>query len=79
MLAPQDGQYTFSTLSDDGVQLWVNGQLLIDDWNTQGPTWESGTITLQAGQLYDLTLNYFQNWDGDCAYLDWSYPGRRSN
>src|SRR6185436_19422079 len=25
--------YTFTTTSDDGVRLWVNGQLLIDQWN----------------------------------------------
>src|SRR5438552_17283530 len=25
--------YTFYTQSDDGVRLWINGQLIIDDWN----------------------------------------------
>ncbi len=26
------GTYTFYTTADDGIRLWVNGQLLIDDW-----------------------------------------------
>ncbi len=30
--------YTFSTTSDDGVRLWVNGALLIDQWNDHAPT-----------------------------------------
>ncbi len=29
---------TFDVLADDGVKLWVNGQLLIDGWPTSPPT-----------------------------------------
>ena len=32
VLAPVTGTYTFTTTSDDGVRLYVNGQLLIDNW-----------------------------------------------
>ena len=30
--------YTFYTTTDDGVRLWVNGQLLIDEWVDQSAT-----------------------------------------
>jgi hypothetical protein len=30
--APSSGVYTFYTQSDDGVRLWLGGQLLIDNW-----------------------------------------------
>lgn len=30
--------YTFTTLSDDGVRLWVDGQLVVDSWIPQGAT-----------------------------------------
>ncbi len=40
--------YTFYTTTDDGVRLWVNGQLLIDDWVDQSATTMSGSITLNA-------------------------------
>jgi acid phosphatase type 7 len=52
--------YTFSTVSNDGVRLWVGGQLLIDDWVDHPPTQKSGTITLQAGQWYPITLEYYE-------------------
>jgi hypothetical protein len=32
------GTYTFTTASDDGQRLWVNGALLIDDWASHGVT-----------------------------------------
>jgi uncharacterized repeat protein (TIGR03806 family) len=69
-----DETYTFSTTTDDGVMLWVNGQLLINDWNDQAPTTESGTITLSAQQRYNIQMDYYQNGGGAVAQLFWSSP-----
>jgi len=66
--------YTFSTTTDDGVRLWVNGQLLIDHWSPQSPTTWSGSINLQADQLYAIEMDYFQATGGAEAYLYWSSP-----
>ena len=66
--------YTFYTTTDDGVRLWVNGQLLIDHWVPQSPTTWSGSITLQAQQLYSIELDYFQAGGGAVASLAWSSP-----
>ena len=66
--------YTFYTTTDDGVRLWVNGQLLIDEWVDQGPTEWSGTIALNAGVKYPITMEYYENTGGASAQLDWSSP-----
>ena len=66
--------YTFTTLCDDGVRLWVNGQLLVDDWTDHPPTENSGTITLLAGQKYDVKMEYFENGGGAVAKLSWASP-----
>ena len=68
--------YTFYTTADDGVRLWVNGQLLIDQWQPQGPTEWSGSLALNAGQTYPLVLEYFQATGGAVAQLAWSSPSR---
>jgi glucose/arabinose dehydrogenase len=64
--------YTFYTRSDDGARLWVNGQLLIDKWIDQAATEYSGSITLVAGQKYDIKMEYYQNGGGSSARLQWS-------
>jgi hypothetical protein len=64
--------YTFYTTSDDGARLWVNSQLVVDSWVDQGPTEHSGTITLTAGQKYDIKMEYYENTGGTCAKLSWS-------
>ena len=66
--------YTFYTTTDDGARLWVNGQLLIDEWQPQAATEWSGSIALNAGQNYALTLEYFQATGDAVAQLAWSSP-----
>ena len=56
--------YTFYTRVDDGVRLWVNGQLIIDRWMDQAPTTWSGSIALKAQQLYNVRMDYYENGGG---------------
>jgi len=64
--------YTFYTVSDDGIRLWVNGALLVDNWTNQGATEKSGTITLVAGQKYDIVIEYYENAGEAVTKLYWS-------
>jgi hypothetical protein len=64
--------YTFRTYTDDGVRLWVDGQLIIDDWNYQYATWSEGSIALQAGEAYSIRMEYFQGAEDSIAVLEWS-------
>jgi uncharacterized repeat protein (TIGR03806 family) len=66
--------YTFYATADDGVRLWVNGQLLVNGWIDQGPTTYQGVIALKAQQLYTLRMEYYQNGGGAEAVLAWSSP-----
>jgi glucose/arabinose dehydrogenase len=64
--------YRFHTVTEGGVRLWVNGLLLINDWNDSGPRERSGTITLTAGQRYDLKLEYKETNGTAAIQLQWS-------
>jgi hypothetical protein len=64
--------YTFYTQSDDGVRLWVNGQLLVDNWTAHASTENSGTLAVTAGQKYDITMEYYQGSGGGIAQLSWA-------
>jgi uncharacterized repeat protein (TIGR03806 family) len=67
--------YTFTTIADDGVRLWVNGRLLVDDWTTHSSAaTNSGSITLNAQQLYNIQMDYFQSNGDAVAQLLWSSP-----
>lgn len=64
--------YTFFTSSDDGIRLWVNGQKLIDNWTEHSATENFATIDLQAGQKYDIKLEYFEQQGLAVSKLLWS-------
>jgi fibronectin type 3 domain-containing protein len=66
--------YTFYTESDDGVRLWVNGQLIIDNWTDHAPTENRAAIALLAGQKYDIKMEFYENGGGATAQLLWSSP-----
>jgi hypothetical protein len=66
--------YTFYTRSDDGVRLWVDGQLLVDNWTDHSATENSGKIDLVAGNTYSLQMEYYENTGGAIAELRWSSP-----
>lgn len=64
--------YTFYTTSDDGVRLWVNDVLLVDNWKDHSVTTNSGTINLEAGQLYSIKMEFYDNCCAAEASLSWS-------
>jgi hypothetical protein len=64
--------YTFYTVSEDGVRLWVNNQLLIDHWTEHAATEDSGTIAMVAGQKYDIKIEYYENAGLASMKLSWS-------
>ena len=71
--APYTGTYTFYTISDDGVRLWVNGAQLVNHWNNHAAYEDRGTISLTAGQRYAIRMEYYENTGGATARLLWSH------
>lgn len=65
--------YQFRTRTDDGVRLYIDGALVIDRWVDQGPTnRDSAAIALNAGQQYEIVMEYYENGGGAVAQLLWS-------
>jgi len=71
----EDGPYTFLTRTDDGLRLWVDDELIIDNWTSHAPTWDtSEEIELTAGETYTIVMEYFENTGGAAAELWWQTP-----
>lgn len=68
--------YTLSTQSNDGVRLWLDGQLLIDHWTRHDTTEDSATVALQAGRAYALRMEFFEQSGTATARLAWSSAHR---
>jgi hypothetical protein len=76
-LTPQFTEhYTFHTVTDDGVRLYLNTNLLIDAWNEQPQSRDhvSVPMVLYAGLKYDFRMEMFDNAARAVAKLYWSSP-----
>ncbi|NII27411.1 hypothetical protein HB364_20140 [Pseudoflavitalea sp. X16] len=67
--------YTFYLGSGGGHRLWIDGKLILDSWVEHYPdSFKSIPITLVAGQLYDIKLEYFNTSGGTGMGLLWTSP-----
>jgi glucose/arabinose dehydrogenase len=72
-IAPKYSEkYTFTTSTDDGVRLWIDDNLIVDRFMLRSNNNNRGEIFLQAGQKYNLKLEYFENLGLASSQLFWS-------
>jgi PKD repeat protein len=64
------GNYRFYTRVDDGVRLWVDGSLIINQWRDSAPTTYSADIYLSGG-WHNLRMEYYERTSGAIAQLAW--------
>eukprot|EP01097_Dermamoeba_algensis_P005959 TRINITY_DN3750_c0_g1_i2.p1 TRINITY_DN3750_c0_g1~~TRINITY_DN3750_c0_g1_i2.p1 ORF type:complete len:446 (-),score=109.13 TRINITY_DN3750_c0_g1_i2:4-1341(-) len=77
--APKSGIYQLQALSDDGVRVWVNGILMIDDWKSHKPKIAvSVAFPLEARQSVNLRVEYHQDDGSGDLVLRWKIPGSDS-
>jgi GH43 family beta-xylosidase len=63
--------YTFTALSDEAVRVWVDGQLVVDDWLPHTVRYSAGSIDLVANQLYDIRVDYREETGSARMELNW--------
>lgn len=66
------GDYTLYATSQDGVRLWVDGKLVIDDWRSHSSRTDKAHVTLEAGKLYPIRMSFYQASGSGTARLEWA-------
>jgi len=72
--APQSGQFIINTSTDDGVRLWIDDNLIINDWTDHGVMTISRKINLEKGKLYKIKMEYYEKSGEAVAILGWQTP-----
>lgn len=75
LIAPEDGLYRLRLLSSGGVRLWLDDELLLEQWPDHRPDRiTSRAVELEAGELVSLRVDYLQQKDASRVSLEWSRP-----
>ena len=53
------GEWIIRTVSDDGIRVWVDDQLVIDEWSWHPPKEDTATVKLSAGK-HNIRLEHFE-------------------
>ena len=68
------GAYKIGVNSDDGIRLWLNNELVVDEWHNRGATTDQVEIAMEAGEKYAIKLEYFDNGGDAMCQLLWEVP-----
>jgi beta-glucosidase len=81
VLAPSvTGDYIVGFTGQDGYRVWIDGELLVEDWTTHRPsTTQTKSIHLEKGKAYAIKIEYFQTLRSAEAKLIWGIPGREED
>lgn len=74
IIPPATGDIVFATDSDEGVRLWVDGRLLIDDLQTRNSLVNRSHIYLDAGKPVAVRLELWHRRGSVRCRLLWSTP-----
>ncbi|MGL6097781.1 MAG: DUF5060 domain-containing protein, partial [Fimbriiglobus sp.] len=69
------GAWTFSTTSNDGVRLWIDGNLVINNWTQHTVTEDTATVNLSAG-WHAIRLEHYQQNGTVAISLSFAGPGQ---
>ncbi|MDP3786074.1 MAG: glycoside hydrolase family 3 C-terminal domain-containing protein [Candidatus Omnitrophota bacterium] len=61
-------------MSDDGMRIWLDGKLLLDDWKDHAAEMKKIPLKVEAGKQYDLRVEYYERGGGAVARLGWDSP-----
>lgn len=68
--------YTFYLTSDNGCRLWLDGKLLIDEWNDKDHITYTGKISMKAGRKYDIQVDFYEATGDASVRLEWECRGQ---
>ncbi|MCA9948534.1 MAG: SH3 domain-containing protein [Anaerolineales bacterium] len=68
------GQVRFSATVDDGVRLWVNGNLLIDQWHDNQNITYTAVAVVPGGSI-PIVMEYYENYGEAIARLNYEWIG----
>ena len=74
---PESGTYQLGAMVDDGARVYLDGKLLVDVW-AGSRTIQIRTalkeVQLEAGRLYDVRIEYFEDVRNAVAKFIWAIP-----
>lgn len=77
-LYPKRGHYYFTVRADDGVRLWLNDELVVNEWEKSGESVHTAAISHHGGALH-IKMDFRESVGVAKASLDWGLSADQSS
>ncbi len=54
------GRWEVSTISDDGVKVWIDGELVLENWTQHGPNLDTATFEVVGERPVKIVVAHFE-------------------
>jgi len=65
------GTYTFIGGADDGIKVWLDGNVIINEWRDQGYTEYRVNRSFSSGGNHDIKVEYYENGGAARVFFKW--------
>jgi hypothetical protein len=69
-----DSTYHFTVEADDGVRVWLDDTLVMDEWHDTQPAFYASDIHIGAG-MHSLRVEYYEHLGSALIRVAWRKPG----
>ncbi|MFT3787466.1 MAG: glycoside hydrolase family 31 protein [Tepidisphaeraceae bacterium] len=70
----QAGTYTLRLRADDGMRMWLDSKLVVDDWRARAAATKTVKVVLPANARVPIKIEYFQDINPAQIELRWQPP-----
>lgn len=72
---PSQSNWFVQTINDDGMDVWVDGNITMRAWYDQGPTLHNGTFSIDPNVAHRVIIKYYNRTLGATACVGWGAQG----
>jgi beta-glucosidase len=71
---PSSGTYQLGARADDGIRIYLDDKLVVEDWRDRGAKTVTKPVELEAGRKYRLRVEYYDRYHIGEVHLVWAPP-----
>ena len=71
---PESGTYSLGAISDDGCRIYLDGELIVNEWTDHAAELYASKVYLAAGKEYNLKIEYYESIGGASFRFVWQLP-----
>ncbi len=75
LLPPKTGTYHLKLINNDGIRVYIDNKLLVDNWKKNRLKFNGGSVELTGGKAYDIKIEYFFDGGISIVKFGWAIPG----